>query len=270
MATELAAPWLISTRPAKGVDGLSRAKPRRAADVELPFDPIPRFRPALRRALEREALRINDRYLLEFIERYAFCPFAKEGRETGSSTRYVYLADSPSVDGLLALMERTAAATEHVVTQVILPLVEVDPVRWRRFCFQLTEAGHAAMGGRDVLAVAPLHPELSFRTINPYALVPLFRRSPDPTIQWVRLDGLESLYQGRESGKQYVDPNDIPALLEGPTPPRPLYDRVAETNMSMARRLSIDTIVKLLEEHVHDARRSYARLILEAGEAGLQ
>jgi hypothetical protein len=264
MASERTASWLKPTQRGASIDGLSLDRSRTVADVEMPFEPIPPFGSRLRTRLEREALRLNDRYLLEFIERYAFCPFAKEGREAGTTTRHVYFADEPSVDGLLDLMERTAAATEHVVTQVILPLVEVAPVAWRRFCFRLTAAGHARMGGRDVLAVAPLHPELSYRTVNPYALVPLFRRSPDPTIQWVRLDGLEALYQGRESGKHYVDPQDLPALLEGPTPPRPLYDRVAETNQSMARRLSYEKVEALLADFATDARRSYARIILDS------
>ena len=42
--------------------------------------------------LEQEALRINDRYLHEFIEGSSFCPYARQGRRAGQTQRYVYLA----------------------------------------------------------------------------------------------------------------------------------------------------------------------------------
>ena len=37
----------------------------------------------------------------------------------------------------------------------------------------------------SALACAPLHPALPFVETSMYGMVPLFRRAPDPTIQWV-------------------------------------------------------------------------------------
>ena len=64
-----------------------------------------------------------------------------------------------------------------------------------------------------MLACAPLHPKLPFVEANMYGLVPLFRRAPDPTIQWVRLDGLEALYAGRGSDNQYLQVQDIESFV---------------------------------------------------------
>jgi hypothetical protein len=235
----------------------------RRSELTVPFDAAPRVSAATLRAIERVAMEANDRYLYEFLEKYAFCPFAKQGREEGTSVRYFHYADTLSIDPLLELMEKVASNTQHVVSQVMMPVIEVEPDLWMDFCYRLTELGHIRMGGRDVLAVAPLHPKLSFNTANPFALVPLFRRTPDPTIQWVRLDGLEALYEGRERGSRFVTPEEIPKLLAGPKPKASLYDRVAETNMSMARRLSVDKVVSILADMHAEARRRYLSILLE-------
>ncbi len=229
----------------------------------LPFDAAPVVSSAARDAIERVALEANDRYLYEFLEKYAFCPFARQGREAGTSVRYVYYADTPSLEPLLELMEQIVGNTEHVVSQVIMPALEVDPVVWSRFCHELTALGHARLGGESVLAVAPLHPALSFESHNAFALVPLFRRTPDPTIQWVRLDGLEALYKGRDRGKRYLESPQILQLLTGAKPRTPLYDRVAQTNMSMARRLTIDKVVAMLGDIYAETHRKYVRILLE-------
>jgi hypothetical protein len=229
-----------------------------------PYEPLPAVSAALRAAIEREALRVNDRYLHDFIEEHAFCPFARAGRLAGQTSRYVLYADTPSVEPILALMARVAADPQQVVAQVILPLVEVDPDAWIRFCDEVTAAGHARLGGPPTLAFAALHPALRYHTGNPFALIPLFRRAPDPTLQWARLDALADLYAGRGTEHRFVDPDDIVAFVRDAPPPRPpLYDRVAETNAEMARHLGLARVEAQLADQAADARRSYRRLFVE-------
>ncbi len=229
-------------------------------EIRVPFAPLAPAPDEFVGAVEREALRLNDRYLREFIEKYAFCPFAREGRKAGETERYVHYADSTDIEPLLALMTKVAARPRQVVVQVILPMIEVSAEDWCQFCYALTKRGHAAMGGPDVLACAPLHPDLAYHTRNPFALVPLFRRAPDPTIQWVRLDGLEALYEGRDNDTRYVDPGNVAALLAAPPPRQPLYHKVAESNAATVERLSLDKILALLADMAADGEKSYARL----------
>jgi hypothetical protein len=236
--------------------------------VEPPFAALPPICPQLAAQLEIEALRANDRYLHAFIEEYSFCPFARGGREAGQTKRYVeyaaFTAPEQLVDRLVELMRRIAADETQVVAQVILPLVEVEPEAWIRFCDELTALGHARRGGPAVLAFAALHPRLAYSDQNAFAMVPLFRRSPDPTIQWVRLDGLEKIYEGRDSEVRFVDPANILAFLRDAPPPRPpLYDRIAETNRKMARRMGLPRVEAMLAEYATDAQRAYQRVILE-------
>ena len=51
-------------------------------------------------------------------------------------------------------------------------------------------------------------------------------------------------------------------LREGPRPQARLYDRVAETNQIMARRLGLERIVEHLAEQARDAQSSYQRVLL--------
>jgi hypothetical protein len=230
--------------------------------IHPPFEALGPLLPWQRRKLEAEALRVNDRYLHEFIEGSSFCPYARQGRRAGQTKRYVHLAETLDLQPLLELFARICSDPQQVVAQVILPMVEVEPEAWRRFCMDLTDLGHAHIQ-QLVLACAPLHPALPFVESNMYGMVPLFRRAPDPTIQWVRLDGLDALYAGRGSDNQFLKPEDIAALLNANRPSRPpLYDVVCKTNAAMARRLTIERVVKTLDEIAHDGRRAYAQILL--------
>jgi len=241
-----------------GVDVITSDPPDH---LELPAEALPPISDAQREALEREVHRVNDRYLVDFIEEYSFCPFARSGRAKGQTRRYVYYADTTSVEPLFDLMCEVAADSSQVVVQVVLPLLEVGPEEWVRFTRTLTSMGNKRMENGPVLACAPLHPNLSYLPRNAATIIPLFRRAPDPTIQWVRLDGLAAIYEGRNDDTQYVDPSKIDSYLLEPAS-KPLYDRIAESNFSMAKRLTTDHIEGILAECVRDGRQSYTRILL--------
>lgn len=229
-----------------------------------PFETLPTLSAETRGAVEAECFRVNDRYLDEFLEAYAFCPFSKEGRRKGQVYRHVWHYDNADLDPLADLLVEVAADPQKVVSQVIFPLIEVGPIEWQRFCHELTAWAHHRAGMRTVLALAPLHPELSYRRDSSATMVPLFRRTPDPTIQWVRVDGLAAIYEGRGKGTIFVDSSAIDEFLARPTPRPPLWNCIADTNAAMARRLGFDVIEKLLASFTHDARKSYSRVLLAA------
>ncbi len=235
------------------------------ADVRIPFERLPAIEPARRDAIEAVALRVNQRYNGEFIEEFSFCPYARRGREKGQTRRYVHYADSGQVQPLVDLMHQIAADPTQIVAQVILPLVDVAPEEWRRFCSQLTDLGNTTLARDSHMVTAALHPGLRWSELNAFTLIPLFRRAPDPTIQWVRKAPLDDLYAGRGRGTGYVAPENINALLAAPLPPTPLYDRIALTNQAMARRLGVGHIERTLAEHRDDGRRSYTDILMDPG-----
>lgn len=229
-----------------------------------PFAPLPELPDATWVDVEAAALAGNDRYLLEFLEAYSFCPFARGGRERGQTARWVHRVRTAEVEPFLAWFRAAAGPPQVPVVQVIVPMIEVDPDAWITFCNAVTDLGNASRpDGRPVFAVAPLHPELRYTPTTPYSIIPLFRRTPDPTIQWVRLDALAQIYRGRSGDTVYVDPDDVDAYLAGPHKP-PLFERIAETNHAMATRLGIANVERRLGDLARSARARYAQLLLGA------
>jgi hypothetical protein len=128
--------------------------------------------------------------------------------------------------------------------QVIFPLIEVLPEDFSRFVNDVSEYLNARFE-RPVFASAALHPELAYRTDTPNALIPLFRRTPDPTLQWVRLSTLDGIYEGRRGGTAFVDLSQLRAFLAEPAG-RDLYQQIAETNRATAERLGLGAVREML------------------------
>jgi nitrite reductase/ring-hydroxylating ferredoxin subunit len=236
-----------------------------------PFEALEGLSPETWAAIEVAALEANDSYLTTFLEPGSFCPFSKGGRKRGQTARFVHRTESTEVEPLLARMLEVARDPSKLVIQVIVPLVEVEPAAWSAFCRALTEAGNDRLRGEspdggDILAVAPLHPELPYTTRSPYSLIPLFRRTPDPTIQWVRNDALEALYRGRTGDTVFIDPAEVLSAVARPPAPD-LFTRIAESNVKMAQRLGIAEVERTLRELAAVARERYARIVLGADPA---
>ncbi len=232
--------------------------------LNFPFDPLEPAAEILLEQMQSEALRVNRRYLEEFLEKYAFCPYSRGGRRKNTVHQYVYYCDSHDAAPLVQLMAEVARDPQQVVVQVIMPAIQVAPSDWIRFSHDLTAYGHAQIGGAPVLACAPLHPELPYNTEGPEAMIPLFRRTPDPTIQWVRLDGLAAIYEGRGADTVFVEAKSILDYLATASTRPNLYQRIAETNAAMAKRLTFPVVEALLREIARDAQKSYARIFLAA------
>lgn len=227
--------------------------------VTPPFKALGPLSPAARQAVTREAERVNSRYLDEFLERWAFCPFAKEGRKRGEVFRYVHLFETLDLEPLFALHERIARDERQIVAQVIAPGIQVDAEEWATFCHAVTAVAHARLG-KEVVAVAPLHPELPYGTGAAAEMVPLFRRTPDPTIQWVRLDALERIYEGRGAGTVFVDAGSVEDFLAAMEEAhKPLWDSIADSNAKAAQSFGLDRLEGLLARIAQDARESFAR-----------
>jgi hypothetical protein len=233
--------------------------------LTIPCEPLPTISAALQGKIEAAAAEANERYIIEFLEEHAFCPFSRGGRAQGQTVRYVHYASDTSVAPLLELLAKAAKNPKWMVVQVLLPMIEVDPDEWIRFCNDLTVVTNASLGGGgDVYAVAAMHPALKKQRESPAALIPLFRRSPDPTIQWVRLDDLEALYAGR-SGKTTVVDLDDPQWLDAEEQ-EPLFERITEANEKMVERLGQGRVEEALAEFASAVRQHYQEILSSSGD----
>ncbi len=151
-----------------------------------------------------EVLRLHERYAVEIVERWNVCPWARRAREAGEWVREVLLQREPALEPSLRLIERLEADPKKPpVAIAIYPRLAMDPRRFDEFAGRLRAADQARHRGRPVYVSASFHPDYPLSTRSPAALVPWFRRSPDPSLQLIRFDVIEEAR--RESGKFLFD-----------------------------------------------------------------
>jgi hypothetical protein len=101
---------------------------------------------------------------------------------------------------------------------------------------------------------------LNYRTDSAAALISLFRRAPDPTLQWVRLSALDSIYRGRKGGTNFVDLSHVAKLLGAPAK-RDLYEEIARSNQATAERVGIQVLEHRLTELHQQTQAAYRRIL---------
>jgi hypothetical protein len=196
-----------------------------------------------RASIATAALGRNDRYLREFVEALHLCPFARRCREDGKLHRRVLLAGD---DAVAALREVEALPESSVEVALLLfpQALTGSPDAARAF-------EEFAAGMREQLArpaafyCVAFHPDLPRDLGDAHRAVPFFRRSPDPTLQLVRVSVLEAIRGG--SGERYVDPSSLTLeqLLALRTP-QSLSERIAEDNLDTVQRAGPDSVEALL------------------------
>lgn len=212
-------------------------------------------------ALEREALRVYGRYQRELVEALGLCPWAVKAREDGHVQVRALLRDDPGA--VAALVEELADDPTVHVGLVILPLSPRDRVAHERFVADVRERHARAHGSSPPFAMAAFHPDAAPDLGSPARLVPFIRRSPDPTIQLVRLSVLEELRRPFERGTGYVDPADLAAvetLLAAPAK-KPLHERIARSNLETVERVGVEAFEELLADIRRDRDESYAAIL---------
>lgn len=151
----------------------------------------------------RAALSRNDRYLLEFIEALAICPYARSCRESGRLHREVALSiESPEEAAARIVALEFEIAQEIEVALLILPHLKMAAAPFERFVGQVQRSYKDAKSERGqpiAFFVVAFHPGLSMQLHNHNVAVRFMRRSPDPTIQLVRPEAIERVRGERDA-----------------------------------------------------------------------
>ena len=139
------------------------------------------------------ALARNDRYLREFVEALAICPFARTCRETGRLYREILELEQLDVGAVAARIRHLEAHgdPEIEVGLLILPRLQIEARPFERFVSQVLAAYQEGRSEPVAFFVVAFHPELPMNLKNPDVAVRFMRRSPDPTIQLVRPSAIE-------------------------------------------------------------------------------
>jgi len=196
-----------------------------------------------------EVLRLLDRYIVEIVEAYDFCPWAKAAR-TGGEIAVEVLWGTPALDAWVAAAERLLAQPDTRVAMVLAPEVAATPDELRairdRVAARVPSAG-----------VAEFHPDTTLDLATPARLVPFLRRSPDPLLQLVPLELLDRV----RAYPAVVDITEQAQMLGGLAAPLrgDIADTLAETNHARVTA-EREQIAAVLDDIATDRRRSYARV----------
>jgi hypothetical protein len=136
---------------------------------------------------------------------------------------------------------------------LIFPRIQLSRSAFQRFVSNIIEADAKRHGTRSSpFALAAFHPDASLDLGNADRLVPFLRRSPDPTIQVVRISALERVRGDEIAGTQYVDLRRF-RLEDLPSAERTLRDRIGEHNLQTLhdeRAAVTKGIESIHEDHV--------------------
>jgi len=196
-----------------------------------------------------EVRRILDRYIVEVVERFDLCPWAKSARTNGEVGIEV-LWGEPTADQWVAAGQALIANPKTRVAMVVAPesaITERD----------LREMRNVVTNGVPGTGVAHFYPTAPLDLASPPRLVPFLRRSPDPLLQLVPLALLESV-----RGIPEVPDREMQAqMLKGGVPAQrgDVGDMIAETNHA---RVTADraAMLAVLDDIAADRQRSYARV----------
>jgi hypothetical protein len=205
-------------------------------------------------SFEDEVLRVNDRYLVEVVEAFDFCPYARGARQAGQVERRVIVGGDEEA-ACVETIGQIAAQTQ--IGLLILPRLAVDADAFDRFVNRVRE--------RDTtraFALAAFHPFSHYGVDTPSKLVMLLRRSPDPTIQLVRFSALAAVKGGAEpSNKKFLFHYSARALaeLDKRAEIRTPSEKIAQSNFATVGREGEARVRAVLDGIRADRDAAYAR-----------
>jgi hypothetical protein len=190
--------------------------------------------------VEREALRLNDRYLSEAVIAFGLCPWA-ERAISGGELRRAIVVEPPVLSAALAFIDQLAGAGAAVsVGMLIFARADVASPAFDRFTEEVRRADRerCRAQGRKDFVMAAFHPDAATSFGNPYQLISFLRRTPDPTIQLVRAEMLDQLRVSRPS----------------------LSDDIAQQNFARVTAQGADRLDAVLRDIRRDREQTYATL----------
>ena len=194
-------------------------------------------------SIEAAALARNDRYLREFVEALDLCPFARRCRESGRLARRVLRGGGPGEATASAVRELEATPEDQVeVALLIYPELEGGV----RALEELRDEVRRSL--RRFHCVA-FHPELPMDLSDENRAVSFLRRSPDPTLQLVRIATLDRVRSGRPAGSVYLDRSKLSAEeLRSLQPALTVSEQIARANLRTLQRHDAARLASLLAE----------------------
>ena len=198
-----------------------------------------------------EVRRILDRYLIEVVENYDLCPWARTSR-LGGDLAIEILYGAPTLEDWVAAAQRALAAPETKVAMVVAPELEITA----RGLHSIRNDVTSRVG---VAGIADFHPDAELELASPPRLVPFLRRSPDPMLQLVPLALLDSVRAAHSASRR----RQAEILGGMATSQADVADKIAAANHVTVSEHQT-AIIATFAAIAADRRTSYARVGLSA------
>lgn len=195
-----------------------------------------------------EVRRILDRYLVEVVEAYELCPWARAARLAGEVTVGIVWG-APAADAWVAAATAALARPTTRVAMIVAPELGIDREGLRlvrdAVAARIPDAG-----------VAHFHPDAPLDLASPARLVPFLRRAPDPLLQLVPLALLEAVRGAPPAVARAAQAQILGGLAAAPR--EDVAERIARANHATVTR-DHATIAATLDAIAADRRAAYAR-----------
>ena len=197
---------------------------------------------------DAEPRRLLLRYIVEIVETFDLCPWARAARERDEIAIAVIFGQ-PSLDAWQAVARELLAHPSTRVAMVVAPELAAAPDDLRT----IRDAIAARMPDAGV---ADFHPDAALDLASPGRLVPFVRRSPDPLLQLVPLALLDSVRAPPPVAGLAAQAQMLGNFAAAP--PADVAARIANANHA---RVSAehDAIIAAFDAIAADRRASYAR-----------
>ncbi len=195
-----------------------------------------------------EVRRILERYVVEVVEKWQLCPWARLGDELAVEV----LLGPPTLAEWVVALDRAYANPATRVAMLVAPELEIDRIAFHTVRNQLADQ-------RPAYGIAEFHPRAALDLATPARLVPWLRRSPDPLLQCVPLSLLDSV-RSKSQPDRMLQAQIIQGLAK---PPRDVEAQLAEANHATvgANHAAIEAT---LEDIARDRAAAYARVEINA------
>ena len=209
----------------------------------------------------REALRLYRRYEVEIVGGLGLCPWAERARAEGRVRERVVLGADLDVEASLAAVEELSANAAVEIGLVLFPRLSASVDDFGRFVSELATADASRRElGAAPFALAAFHPDAQADLSDPERAIPYLRRTPDPTIQLVRVAALDRVREGHNEGTHFVDVRALMTLDWTKEDTLPLRERIARANLRTVERLGRGDVERRFAAIFADRAATYAAL----------
>lgn len=192
--------------------------------------------------------------MVEIVEAYGLCPWAKPAR-IGGEVAVEVLWGRPTVEMWVTAAEALLARTETRVAMVVAPELAATPRELRSV--------RDEVGARISWAgVAHFHPDAPLDAATAPRIVPYLRRSPDPLLQLVPLSLLDAV---RGAATEITRADQLKMLgNKAPVHRGDVADQIAIDNHERVVAAA-DEVAAVLADIAADRRRAYAAAGITVG-----